>query len=205
MYISATTIPSSTHTQLINLIVRDFMVFLLNACIPPILRSRMVLAWPRLPRRAIQVLSICASRDSIVVPEETTTTQFRQEEVDNVPERAGFDSVGLFFSVRLGSYRAERVESWKTHDIEPVHIGFRYPSFHNICDLLGRTNSCCTETTNSDMLAYGLFGPFGDFGGCLGPAFHGGSGVVSHQAFTERERDRKRKKRGTYRMALLST
>lgn len=72
---------------------------ILDARIPPVLRRRMVLARSGLARRPVDVLAVRASRHSIVVPEEPTTTQLREQQVDDVFEGAGFDGVGLDWSV----------------------------------------------------------------------------------------------------------
>lgn len=53
------------------------------------------------------------------------------------------------------------------NDVETVDVGFDHPALHLVCDSLGRSDGCCAEAADGDMLADGGLGPFGDFGGCL--------------------------------------
>jgi hypothetical protein len=67
--------------------------------------------------------------------------------------------------------RLERTKESKTYQIESDHIGFPDPFLHIIGNLLRSANRRGAETTDGDVFANGLFGPFGYFGCCLGPAF----------------------------------
>lgn len=71
------------------------MILLINPSIPPILRSRMISRRTRLSSLSIDVLPIRALGHGIVVPEESATAQFGEEEVDDFFEGAGFYGVGL--------------------------------------------------------------------------------------------------------------
>lgn len=65
----------------------------------------------------------------------------------------------------------ERIEAY---DVEPVDVGFVHPALHDVGHLLRRADGCGAQPPDGDMLAHGLLGPFGDFGGGLGPALDGG-------------------------------
>lgn len=71
------------------------MILLINPSIPPILRSRMISRRTRLSSLSIDVLPIRALRHGIVIPEESAAAQFREEQVDDFFEGAGFYGVGL--------------------------------------------------------------------------------------------------------------
>lgn len=71
------------------------MVCRVNPSSPPILRSGMVSRRTRLAWPGKEVLSICSLLNSIVIPEETTTTQLREEEVDDLLEGLRLDYICL--------------------------------------------------------------------------------------------------------------
>jgi hypothetical protein len=77
---------------------------LLNAGVPPILRSRMISRRSRLSLLPVQVLPIRPPGHSIVLVEETSPTEFGDEQVDDVLECTGFDGVCLPY-VSIGWYR----------------------------------------------------------------------------------------------------
>lgn len=62
------------------------MVSGINPGMPPILRGRMVSRRPRLPFLPVEILPKCPLLDGVVVPEESTLTEFRDEEIDDVFE-----------------------------------------------------------------------------------------------------------------------
>lgn len=70
---------------------------LLNTRIPPILRSRMISRRPRLSLLAIYILPIRSLGHGVVIVEETSPTEFREEQVDDVLECTRFDGVGLSY------------------------------------------------------------------------------------------------------------
>lgn len=55
----------------------------------------------------------------------------------------------------------------EAYDVEAVDVGFVHPALHLVSNSLRRSDSCCAEAADGDVLADGGLGPFGNFGGCL--------------------------------------
>lgn len=78
-----------------QLVLGNWRVGRIHTRIPPILRSRMVCSWTRLTSSCIQVLAVRSLGHCVVIPEETSFAELRNEQIDDIPERAWFDNVRL--------------------------------------------------------------------------------------------------------------
>lgn len=82
-----------SHKKLLNL--RNHSLFCRDSSLPSERRGNVLRRRPRLARLAVKVLSISASRDSIVVPEEPALLELGQQKLDNVFEGLREEGVSL--------------------------------------------------------------------------------------------------------------
>lgn len=71
------------------------MVRRFNSCMPAVLCSWMISRRAALPFLAVDVFAVRSLLDSVVIPEEASLTEFRDQQVDDILEGAGFDSICL--------------------------------------------------------------------------------------------------------------
>jgi hypothetical protein len=64
---------------------------------PAVLGRRMIHRGTCLPWLAIQILPVRSPFDSIVFPEQSASTKFWNQQVDDILERSWLDSVGLAY------------------------------------------------------------------------------------------------------------
>lgn len=71
------------------------MVCRFNARMPAIFCSWMISRRAALPFLAVDVFAVRSLLDSVVIPEEASLTEFRDQQVNDILEGAGFDSICL--------------------------------------------------------------------------------------------------------------
>lgn len=145
------------------------MISSVNSCLPPIFRRRVIIPRARLVRRRVQIFAVCSFLYRIIIPEQTATAQFRDQQIDDVLERAWLDRISLRF---MSATTAPNESIFQPYQVKSVYIGLFDPAFHVVSHLRRCTNRSGTQTPHSDMLAHSGFSPFCDLGSGFRPAFN---------------------------------
>lgn len=85
--------------------LRNHSFFCRHSSLPSERRGNVLRKRPRLTRLAVKVLSISASRNGVVVPEEPALFELRQQKLDNVFERLREEGVSLYDHQSVRSYK----------------------------------------------------------------------------------------------------
>ena len=104
-----------------------------------------------LARLPVKVLAIRAAGDGIIVPEQTSLAQLREEKINDVLER-------------LGKQGIRKVES--------IDVGLLDPRFESVCHLRGSTYYNRPVAADADVFCYRVLRPFGALGREAGIGFN---------------------------------
>lgn len=104
---------------------------------------------------SVEVLTVRATWCSVVVPEQTSFSQLRKQELNDVLERLGEQNICLSYVSEV----ARRDSNHDTHKIEAINVRLLDPGLEAIGNLLGCTDEDGTVAANTNMLGNGMLGP----------------------------------------------